>query len=275
MTEPATTNTHALYTAPDFVDVDNIRTAYRRKGEGERVLYLHGDGFTAMWLPFFDELSKQTELVVPEHPGYGETPLTEEIQSFDDLVLHYDAFLEALDLEPLHVVGQGIGGWLAADLAVFYPRRFKSLTLITPAGLRLPDAPFTDPFRMTPEERRAALFNGRDDAYEEYLVRDGEPEDTIRAMAESVVAARLMWNPRYDHRLDHRLRRVTAPTLVIGVQDDRFVPTALAQRYAELIPGGRLETVKGRDGEPSGHLPHLEYPAQIAALIADHAAANS
>ncbi|HWI22679.1 MAG TPA: alpha/beta hydrolase, partial [Baekduia sp.] len=190
-------------------------------------------------------------------------------------VLHYDTFLETLDLEPVHLVGHGLGGWLAADLAVFYPRRFKSLTLVTPAGLRLPDAPFTDPFRMTPEERIEALFNGRGGAYEQYLVRDGEPEDTIRAMAESVIAARLMWNPRYDYRLDHRLGRVKAPTLVIGAEDDRFVATAMAQRYAELIPGGRLETVKGPEGEPSGHVPHLEYPAQIAALIADHAAANS
>ncbi|HWI21119.1 MAG TPA: alpha/beta fold hydrolase, partial [Baekduia sp.] len=132
MPEPTTTNTHALYTAPDFVDVDGIRTAYRRKGEGERVLFLHGDGFTAMWLPFFEELAQRTDLVVPEHPGTGETPLTEEIQSFDDLVLHYDTFLETLDLEPVHLVGHGLGGWLAADLAVFYPRRFKSLTLVTP-----------------------------------------------------------------------------------------------------------------------------------------------
>lgn len=274
-TEPRPAPSWAHYTEPAFVDVDAIRTAYRRRGRGEPVLFLHGDGFTRMWLPFLEALSAQADVVAPEHPGYGETAINDEIQSFDDLVLHYDGLLDALELDRVHLVGHGLGGWLAADLAVFYPRRFKSLTLITPAGLRLPDAPFVDPFRMTPEERIEALFNGRGEAYSEYVVQEGEPDDMIRAMMESATAARLMWNPRYDHRLDHRLRRVTAPALVIGVQDDRVVPTAMAQRYAELIAGARLETIRGPEGEASGHVPHLEYPEQTAALVARHVAANA
>ncbi|MFE7835110.1 alpha/beta fold hydrolase [Streptomyces sp. NPDC057474] len=274
-TETAKAPSWAYYTQPEFVEVGGLSTAYRRKGQGERVVYLHSDGLTRAWLPFFEKLSGAVDCVVPEHPGYGETPINDEIQSFEDLVLHYDGLLDALGLEPVHLVGHGLGGWLAADLAVFYPRRFKSLTLITPTGLRLPDVPSIDTFRMLPEERLSALLNGREAAYAEYFEQEGDPDDMIRAMVESAATARLMWNPRYDHRLDHRLRRVSTPTLVIGAQEDRVVPTAMAGRYAELIPDARLITFEGPTGQSSGHLPHLEHPAEISGLVTQHVAANT
>lgn len=265
----------AHHREPEFVTVDDRRTAYRRGGRGERVLYLHGNGFTRMWLPFLDALAAECDVVAPEHPGYGDSQIDDDVQAFDDLVLHYDALLDDLQLDPVHVVGHDLGGWLAADLAVFFPRRFKSLTLITPCGLRVADAPLTDPFRMTPEETIEALFNGRGDAFGEYFVQEGDPEDMIRTLMERSAAARLMWNPRYDHRLERRLRRVAVPALVIGAQDDRVVPTATAARYADLIPAARLEIVAGPEGEPSGHVPHVEYPVDVAALVAGHVAANA
>jgi hypothetical protein len=51
---PAVPRPRHFYTEPEWVDVGEVRTAYRRKGEGEPVLYLHGNGFTRMWLPFHD-----------------------------------------------------------------------------------------------------------------------------------------------------------------------------------------------------------------------------
>lgn len=264
----------AHYTAPDHVDVDGIPVAYRRAGSGERVLYLHSDGLTRMWLPFYQALAAEVDLIVPEHPGYGDTPITDEIQSFEDLVLHYDSFLRVLELDPVHLVGQGLGGWLAADLAVTYPDRFKSLTLVTPDGLRLADVDSVDRFRRTPEERLALQFNGREQEYREYFELQGEPEDSIRALVENAATGRLAWNPRYDFRLDRRLRRVTAPTLVIGAQEDRWIPTPMAARYAQLVPGSRLAVVEGAAAGPSGHLLQVEHPEATSRLIAKHVAAN-
>ena len=60
--------------------------------------------------------------------------MPEWLDGFDDLVIHYDALLDALELERVHLVGYSLGGWIAAELAIFYPQRLQSLTLITPAG---------------------------------------------------------------------------------------------------------------------------------------------
>ena len=59
------------YTEPEMVEVNGLATAYRRKGAGEAVLFLHGAGFTRMWLPMYEQLSQSMDLIAPEHPGFG------------------------------------------------------------------------------------------------------------------------------------------------------------------------------------------------------------
>jgi pimeloyl-ACP methyl ester carboxylesterase len=231
-----------------------------------------------MWLPFYERLAERHDMIVPEHPGFGDTPRPETLRGFDDLVLHYEAFLALLRLERVHLVGHSLGGWIAANLAVFYPRRFKSLTLLTADGVRSAErvAPVRlDTFRLEPQEALDALLNGRGDRYTEYFVQEGPPEDVVHAFEEATARALLCWNPRYDWRLDHRLQRVVAPTLVLGAEEDRIVPNGVARAYARLIPDACLITVEGAPGEPSGHLLHLEHPERVGELVAEHVAANA
>lgn len=108
------------WTEPSFVEVDGRQTAYRRKGEGETVVYLHGGGNTRAWLPFHEELSQHFDVIAPEHPGYGDTERG-DLQSWEDMVLHYDAFFRALGLTDFHLIGHSLGGWLASNIAVYYP----------------------------------------------------------------------------------------------------------------------------------------------------------
>ena len=67
-------------------------------------------------------------------------------------------------------------------------------------------------------------------------------------------SAGLTWNPyMYNPKLARRLRRVTAPTLVVWGEDDTFLPLAHGEVYAQLIPGATLQTVPR-----CGHLVPLE-----------------
>jgi pimeloyl-ACP methyl ester carboxylesterase len=263
------------WTEPIWLEIDCLRTAYRRKGTGPTLVYLHGAGLTRAWLPLYEELSRSFDLVVPEHPGFGDTRMPDWLTGVDDLVLHYDALLETLDLGDVHLVGHSLGGWIAAYLAIFYPRRFKSLTLITPAGLRVPDAPMTDPFRLSPETALETLLGNHGADYLDYFERGDEIETTIDAYTESITFARLMWNPRYDIKLDRRLARVRIPTLVIAAQDDRLLPAPHPRRWAELIPGAQLRVLEGDPDEPTGHLVIIQKPAALAGMIAAHAGSGT
>jgi pimeloyl-ACP methyl ester carboxylesterase len=250
-----------FYTEPDWIEVEGLRVAYRRQGEGPPTLYLHGAGLTRMWLPLYERLSESLDLIAPEHPGYGETAMPEWLDGLDDLVIHYDALLDALELERVHLVGYSFGGWIAAELAVFYPRRFDSLTLITPIGLRVPGKPLADIFAMDPETLFATFFNDPANALQ--VAPDLESLDEIEhQFGEAATLARLTWNPRFDPKLERRLERVSCPTLVVRAEHDRMVPDEMAELYAEAIEGARIEAVPG-----TGHALIVEQPEKTADVV--------
>ncbi|HWH25609.1 MAG TPA: alpha/beta hydrolase [Pseudolysinimonas sp.] len=258
----------AHWTEPAFVDIEGVNTAYRRKGSGEPLLFLHGAGMTRTWLPLFEELSKSFDVIVPEHPGYGDTELPSWVENMDDFVLHYDALLRELDIENPHLVGHSLGGWMAANQAIFYPTRFRSLTLLAPMGLMVPEAPLADPFRLSPQTGLEMLFSGVGEHYLEYLQQGDPVENQLHSYEESITLALLAWNPRYDYRLNHRLGRVHIPATVVAFADDRFVPRRHAELYAEYLPQGHLEILEGVRGEPASHVAIVQQPVELAALIA-------
>ena len=255
------------YTEPDVVDVRGLPVAYRRKGSGPPTLFLHGAGGTRMWLPFYERMSESVDFVAPEHPGFGDTPSPDWLDGFDDLVLHYHDVLDTLGLDRVHLIGFSLGGWISANVAIFYPERIKSLTLITPAGLRMPDAPMTDFMRMPPEQIPDLLFNGATLDYLDFLPDPHDLDAAIRGYGEASTFARLAWNPRYDYRLDRRVPMINAPSLVLEPDEDRLIPNAHARRWVELLPNARLEKVSGQKN-PTGHGLIMQEPDRTAEVIA-------
>jgi pimeloyl-ACP methyl ester carboxylesterase len=264
----ATTAAHVSphFTEPEVVDVRGLDVAYRRKGTGPATVFLHGAGGTRMWLPFYERMSQSLDFVAPEHPGFGDTAVPEWLEGFDDLVLHYRDVLDTLAVDRAHLIGFSLGGWIAAEFAIFYPERLKSLTLIMPAGLRVPEAPMTDFMRMPPEEIPNLLFNGNMMDYLEFLPDPHDLDAAIRGYGEATTFARLAWNPRYDRKLDHRLERVTCPVLIVEPDEDRIIPNAQFPHWRELLPNARLEKVSGQTN-PTGHGLIMQEPDRTAELI--------
>lgn len=255
--------------APDVeartVDVDGVPVALRRKGRGRPVLFLHGAGFTGRWLRFHEALARGADVIAPEHPGMGATPAQAWIDDFDDLALHYDALRRVLGItEPFDLVGYSLGGWIAARYATWFPDRLRSLTLIVPAGMRVPGkAPVADLFLMSPEQLFMTLFNDFTNVSEVFL--DMENVDVmVHAFEEASTVAGLVWERRSDRKLERRLARVTCPTLVIGAENDKLVPNEAADRYAEHIPKARLRRIAG-----TGHAIVIEQPEATAKTILD------
>lgn len=246
------------YTPPSFEIVAGLPIAYRRAGKGEAVVLLHGAGFTRMWIPFYQMMAERCDFIAPEQPGFGETPLPKWFRSFDDLTLLYDQLFDQLGLERIHLIGFSMGGWAAAEFASFYPKRLKSLALITPVGLRLFDEPGVDIFQLPPAEIMDRLFKDKS-VMREFLPDPNDFDEGIHLYAEFAAAARLMWAPRYNLALERRLARVQCPTLVVGAEEDRLVPNAMSDRYVEVLPRARLLRIPG-----TGHEPLLERPRELA-----------
>ncbi|HEY1596521.1 MAG TPA: alpha/beta hydrolase [Thermoleophilaceae bacterium] len=243
----------------EMVDVAGAQVAVRRRGSGRPLLYLHGAGFTGRWLRIHEALSAGADVIAPEHPGFGASPDREEIEGFDDLVLHYDDLRARFGLEePFDLVGYSLGGWIAADYAVTYPEKLRSLTLITPAGL---EPPIVDFFAMEPEQVFATLFNDFTNVGE-VMVDPNDIDVAVHMYEEASTVAKLAWNPRYDRKLARRLRRVSCPTLIVGAENDRLLAGEQSDRYAELIPGAKLVRIPG-----TGHAIPIEQPEATAQAI--------
>jgi pimeloyl-ACP methyl ester carboxylesterase len=233
-----------------------------RGGEGPPLLFLHGAGGAGMWNPFHGLLAEQSSVLAPDHPGFGLSDTLPGVQGVDDLVYHYLELLDRLEIEAPTIVAHSFGGWVAAELAVHSPERVGRLVLMSPVGLRIPDEMPLDFFFLQPQELPGVLFHDQAAAA---VMFGHEPsvDEILQAYKDMTAVARYGWTPFLNNpKLERRLHRVTAPTLVVWPDDDKIVPRAQAERFAERIPGARLEIVAD-----CGHAMHLERPESYADLV--------
>jgi pimeloyl-ACP methyl ester carboxylesterase len=247
--------THAP--AEEYLDLADGRVRLLRAGAGEPLLFLHAAGGGG-WLDYHDRLAGSFEVIAPDHPGFGGSDDFPAVAAIDDLVFHYLDVMDALGLDRPHVVGASFGGWVAAELAVHASHRIGSLVLLSPAGLRLPGHPVADIFLLPPDQLTATLFRYPPPAPERPVSLDIDA--ILAGYRDQSAAARFAWSPYlFDPKLERRLHRITAPTLVVAPTEDRLIPVAHARRYAERIPTARLTEI----GD-CGHAMYVERPAEFA-----------
>jgi pimeloyl-ACP methyl ester carboxylesterase len=233
-------------------------------GSGDDVLWLHGEAGPS-WSAFQDSLAQERHVLAPSHPGFGASTGGDRLDDIHDAIYFYLDVLDTLDLRQLSLVGHGLGGMFAAELAAVQPNRFSHLVLIDPFGLWLTETPTLDYFVLPPAELADALFQDQDSPAARAVGRAPEGQQALIAYmlerAQSMAAAaRYLW-PIPDRGLSKRLHRVSAPTLIVWGESDRVVPPAYAAEWQRRIPGSRVVI-----RQDAGHLPHVEQPAAVAEL---------
>jgi pimeloyl-ACP methyl ester carboxylesterase/mannose-6-phosphate isomerase-like protein (cupin superfamily) len=235
-------------------------------GAGRPFLLLHGgagpqsvDGFAGLLAS-----EESARVLVPTHPGFGGTPRPDGLDSIGSLARLYTRMLDELGLTGVTVVGNSIGGWIAAEIAVLGSPRVSGVVLVDAAGLELADSPMADFFSLTMDQV-ADLSYYRPDAFR--LDLDHMPEQQKAMMAANraalgVYAGRAMADPG----LLDRLASVTVPVLVIWGEADRIIPVEHGHAYAKAIPNARFLLLP-----ESGHLPQLEAPDRLLGAVRDFA----
>jgi pimeloyl-ACP methyl ester carboxylesterase len=234
-------------------------------GAGPALLYLHGT-FGRREDALIARLARSRRVLAPAHPGYGGTTGAEHLSDLHDLIYYYLDLLDHLALRDLALVGHGLGGMFAAELAAVQPERFARLVLLAPLGLWDPDHPVLDFFAAEPERLAAALYHdptspaarataavpAEDSRYVTYVL------ERAKAMA---TAASYLW-PIPNRGLSRRLHRVAAPTLLLWGESDGLCPPAYGRAFQAAIPGSELVVLPD-----AGHMLPVEQPEQVAALI--------
>jgi len=249
------------------LDVRGTEIAYRRAGDGSSLLFLHGLGFSKRWWPLYDRLAQHFDVIVPDLPGFGDSPQAPWMSDFDDMVLVLAEFADAIGAGRFHLVGHSFGGWVAAEFAAFYPERVASLVLITPLGARVPGDMPVDLFRRGAQGRLELMVGDRAAGLFPSATQEDRIERLTRDYLDLTGFGRLAWNPRYDIRLERRLGRVNVPSLVVGVEDDKVLPASHIDAYAKMLPNSTVTIVRAAAGEPTGHGVVVQEPEALAAKL--------
>jgi pimeloyl-ACP methyl ester carboxylesterase len=234
-------------------------------GSGPACLVLHGIEGHEGWLTFHDALADSATVYAPSHPGYGHTDAPDWIRSVQHQAVFYHWFLQESGLRNVDLVGVGLGGWIAAEMAVMDASRLRRLVLVDPVGVRPEQAEMLDIFVMPWRQVIERGFLHGQDSPEYQRIYANAPIQEFGGIREAgrTMTTRMCFKPyMHDPSLAGMLGKILTPTLVVWGDSDQIVPRECAERFAASIPGATLRTLT-----ECGHFAHLDQPQQLATLV--------
>jgi pimeloyl-ACP methyl ester carboxylesterase len=256
-------------TPVNYVDLDSVGPGAT---EREPVVFVHGlGGQWQNWLENLPRAALERRVIALDLPGFGRTPMPRDQITISGYGRCVNRLCEKLDLGRVDMVGNSMGGYIAAEVAIQFPQCIDQLLLVSAAGITSADV-FRRPVytagrlatAMTahssaqyraiasrPKSRHMALLLvarhpsllRADLAYEGFISGAGRPgfESALRACLE------------YDFR--DRLPEIRQPTLIVWGEKDSIIPVQDAQEFERLIPDSRKLVMKD-----TGHIPMAERP---------------
>lgn len=242
--------------------IGTVELTVTERGEGRPVLLLHGGGGPLTVTPWADLLAgaEHARVLTPVHPGFAATPRPAALDSIAGLAATYVALLDTLDLQGVTVVGNSIGGWIAAEMALLHSPRVSGYVLVDAVGIEVPGHPVADFFSLTPAELAERSYHdpatyGIDPAALPAAAREAMAGNRV---AIEVYAGRAMTDPT----LAARLGAVTTPTLVVWGEADRIGDTDFGRALAAAIPGAEFTLLAA-----AGHMPQIETPEALVKAV--------
>jgi pimeloyl-ACP methyl ester carboxylesterase len=162
------------------------------------------------------------------------------------------------------LVGLGLGGWIAAEMATMAPRGFRRLILVGAMGIKPERGEIADQALLSYIDYVRLGF--ADPAACERVYGAEPPTATLEQWdLNREMTFRIAWKPyMYNPTLPHLLGGISAPALVVWGRHDRIVPLECGERFAKALPSGRLHIVDG-----AGHFVEMERPDELARLVSE------
>ncbi len=258
------------------IDVDGQRWRYLERGDasGDVVVLLHGlQADSSTWLDVLGHAPKARRYIVPDLPGFGGSPMPADADfraSTQAARLH--AFLTALNIRRIDLVGHSMGGYVAGRYAASHAADVRSLALIDAAGVPFAPNDFSravergeNPYRVT-TRAEFDVFLGKVFKHRPFL-----PKPVLDAYADRVIARADDWNlamnalkaPDQRHGLVTDLPRLTMPSLVLWCRDDQVLDVSSVEAFAAGLPNETSVIL-----DDCGHMPIMERPRDSAEALA-------
>ena len=264
------------------ITLHQARVNYVEMGEGPPVVFIHGlSGCWQNWLENIPHFARHHRAIAVDLSGFGESELPREEISIPGYGRFIDAFLGEIGVERGALVGNSMGGFIAAETAICHPSRVEKLVLVAAAGgPSLADQGSRDAKRLMRAARLVAPLAAAAFARREHMVRRpglrrallwkvaSHPERLEPELCYEVASG--AGKPGFmdalqailDYDFRERIPEIACPTLIVWGRDDEIVPVHDAYEYERLIPRARRVIF-----EDTGHVPMLERPARFNRVV--------
>jgi pimeloyl-ACP methyl ester carboxylesterase len=279
MTEQIAASAPASHnTAPtQFIEAAEIDFAYRRFGRSSGVplvLLQHFRGNLDNWDPALtDALAAERDVILVDYAGVGSSG-GQPSSMIESTARQMIAFITALGLDQIDLLGFSIGGFVAQEIALVRPALVRRLILAATGPKGAPgmhgwceDIAVAARGESKPENLLYIMFAQTDTSQAkgmEFLSRfmerhEGRDAPTSDAARDAQYDAIVEWGIP-DHGALQRLTGIQSPTLVIQGDNDLMIPTKLSHLMAGLIPDARI-----RIYPDAAHGFLFQYPTEVAA----------
>jgi pimeloyl-ACP methyl ester carboxylesterase len=245
---------------------------FEELGDGVPLLLIHGFPFYGrMWSGQLDSLSGTARVLIPDLPGFGDSPASLGSPSVDLYAENCLAVLDALDImEPVVIGGLSMGGYIALAAARLLPMCVRGLILCsTRAGADSAEskAGRDKTIDQVKQSGTSVVTQGMypkllsPETYQAKPAVAAELKEIMKgATVEGVLAALTAMRDRPDST--SLLPNLHMPTLIIHGRDDQVIPPTEAEAMAKAIPHNDLHIM-----DQAGHLPNLEQPEEFDRVV--------
>ena len=248
-----------------IVNVAGLDINIREAGEGKPLVILHRSTGYLEWDIFASKLAESFHVIYPDLPGFGSSERPDWARESRDLSIIMAELLKVLDIKDVTLVGLGLGGFIAAELATMTQEHLCNLVLISAAGIKPETGEILDQMLIDHTEYVRQGFAKASD-FEDLFGDEVHPDIQDIWEFSRIMTARISWSPyMFNRRLPPLLNIITVPTLVIFGNSDTVIPYTVGQQFIDNLSNGQLEIIDG-----GGHLVEWEMPDKISALIVEH-----
>jgi 4,5:9,10-diseco-3-hydroxy-5,9,17-trioxoandrosta-1(10),2-diene-4-oate hydrolase len=263
--------------------VNTIELGPEHPGDGQPLVFVHGlSGSWPNWLEQLPVFAREHRVVTLDLPGFGYSPMPRETISISGYARMLDRLLDELEIDAAAVIGNSMGGFIGAELAIAFPQRVERLVLVSAAGLSTHNhAGSTHALPALRALERVVMASGAwaasksDAVTKRARLRDAalgvvvaHPGRLPAALAAEQV--RGAGKPGFiggleavlDYEIRERLGEIACPTLIVWGERDRLITVRDADVFAELIPNSRKVVF-----DDTGHMAMLERPEGFNALL--------
>jgi pimeloyl-ACP methyl ester carboxylesterase len=246
------------------IKVGNDTYSYLKQGNGPALVIVHGvGGHKEDWQGVMSAFSTTHTVYAVDMLGFGGSSREASDLTIPKQAAAIKALLDSERVQKADLIGNSVGGWVAASFASQYPAATNKLIVANPAGF---EAMFKGepPVNLFPNDLSQMKKLLTYVLYSSFAHTDDFAQKALNALDasnERTLAPRLFPALGKSPRLEEVMPKIKADTLVIWGKEDKLFPVALAPYIAGLTPRARSAIV-----ENAGHFPHIDQPQEFISV---------